>query len=140
MNLSMKELEIMRGSWAAFCDRFSRQQRGGLVSVRVLDTAAFTLEPRIDNPAAEIVAQWLPLQGLTLEQTDRGLELQITIGREPPHITHRVRRPIRIFSENDPDGSILGLRVEDADDRTALLVLRAAYRAGTLDGIGDYEI
>ena len=97
---------IDKSGWRAYCDRLSKDLVGSL-----WETATASL---VVNH--EVVAQWVPLLGITYEpQTD---VLEITLR----DLDHRVRRPQILYVDQGPRG-VAGLEIIAADGLRHTLTL-----------------
>jgi hypothetical protein len=117
--------EIPLDEWAAFCGRFSRQHRGGRVT---LETAA----PGGNNRP---VATELPLQGIVLDRAGGQAELSITLGEaDGRQLTHTIAAPARVLYLETETGAQVGMDIEAADGQTARLRFRVPVRLEMMDG------
>lgn len=104
----MPTREISSTDWAEFCKRFSRDQRGRLLSVEMLDPSG----------THNRIADRLPLQEMVFENTDQCNDHVYLLLGEPHEVTHTIIEPIHLKIQNH-DGSRV-LRI-DAENGTTLV-------------------
>jgi hypothetical protein len=97
---------IDKSGWRAYCDRFSKDLVHSL-----WETATASL---VVNH--EVVAEWVPLLGITYEPQKDVLEITLR------DLDHRVRRPQILYVDEGPQG-IAGLEIIDADGLRHTLTL-----------------
>jgi hypothetical protein len=102
----MPARQIDKSGWRAYCDRLSKDLVGSL-----WETATASL---VVNH--EVVAQWVPLRGITYEPQKDVLEITLR------DLDHRVRRPQILYADEGPRG-IAGLEIIDADGLRHTLTL-----------------
>jgi hypothetical protein len=120
--------EIPPAEWSSFCDSFSRQHRGGLVSIMVT-------EP---GKPPQIKAHELPLQGITAEWKEGNASISVTVGNEPSeprtHLTHIVTNPIQLRFWQTDTGAHEGIEIESGAE-TIGVRFRVAVLPEEVDGI-----
>jgi hypothetical protein len=119
--------EIPRQEWPGFCQTFTRQHRGALV----------TLEIRRPGEAPSVEAQSLPFQRLSLDVNDSGsAALHITIGRTmEKHLIHLGLHAMRVLCDNGDAGAQAGLTLEKRDGTQTRLQFREPAIPEALDGL-----
>src|SRR3984893_11392731 len=98
--------QIDKSGVRAYCDRLSKDLVGSL-----WETATASL---VVNH--EVVAQWVPLRGITYEPQKDGLEITLL------HLDDRVRQTQILTADRGPRG-IAGLEIIDADGLRHTLTL-----------------
>jgi hypothetical protein len=117
--------QIPLDEWAGFCDRFSRQHRGGRV----------TLEAAAPEGNSRPVATEMPLQGIVLDRAGGRAEMTITVGEASgPQLTHTIAAPARVMFLETETGAQVGMDIEAADGQTARLRFRVPVRLEMMDG------
>ncbi len=118
----MDEFEIIPSEqWPSLFDTFNAEHAGWLVRLWSVDTA--NLEAGIADEG-QAALQDLKLNGLALEDRSAGSDLVLTAHRGDS-LTHHVIRQIQsVSTENDVDGQVSGLRIDDGDGETWLLRFR----------------
>ena len=123
----MQTRQIPKNEWPAFFDRFSRQHKGWLVKLEIL------------NPdlGAQVEETGLALAGLTDEWDEtKGNTVMIMAGNEPDdHVTHSISNPTAVSLEQTDEGADVALSIKSADGTTALLSFRAAVLPETVDAV-----
>jgi hypothetical protein len=119
--------EIPREEWGEFLDSFSRQHEGWLVTVEVLG----------DEIGAQVEAEGKPLEGITAELKDGGVDsIIITMGLTPAeHVTHNITAPTHIRLEQAETGANMALQIESSEGVTTLVRLRSAMLPEMVDGV-----
>jgi hypothetical protein len=118
--------EIDRQEWAAFCGRFSRQHRGGRV----------TLETVAPNGETQVVAHELPLQGITLDKDGHELEISVTVGGDGgEQLTHVIALPARVLFRETEAGAHEGLDFESTDGQVTRIRFRVPVLLEAMDGV-----
>jgi hypothetical protein len=119
--------EIPREEWGEFLDSFSRQHEGWLVTVEVLG----------EEIGAQVEAEGKPLEGITAELKDGGVDsIIITVGLTPAeHVTHTITAPTHIRLEQAENGANMALQIESSEGVTTLVRLRSAMLPEMVDGV-----
>jgi hypothetical protein len=118
--------EIARQEWAEFCERFSRQHRGGRV----------TLESVAPNGDTQVVARELPLQGITLDKAGGQAEIVVTLGQDSgEQLTHTIAAPAQILFWETQAGAHEGLDIESADGQVTRIRFRVPILLEAMDGV-----
>jgi hypothetical protein len=119
--------EIPREEWGEFLDSFSRQHEGWLVTVEVLS----------EEIGAQVEAEGKPLEGITAELKDGGVDsIIITVGLTPAeHVTHNITAPTHIRLEQAENGANMALQIESSEGVTTLVRLRSAMLPEMVDGV-----
>jgi hypothetical protein len=122
----MSAREIARQEWAEFCERFSRQHRGGRV----------TLESVAPDGATQVVAHELPLQGITLDKADGQVEISVTLGKDSgEQLTHAIAAPAHVIFRETEAGAHEGLDIESADGQVTRIRFRVPILLEAIDGV-----
>jgi len=122
----MSAHEIPREDWSQFCDRFSRQHRGGRV----------TIESVAPNGQTRVVAHELPLQGITVDKAGGKPEFSIIVGQESgEQLTHAIAAPARLLFWETDAGAHEGLDIESADGHVARIRFRVPILLEAMDGV-----
>ncbi len=122
-----KSSDIAKKLWPGFCDGYSRQHQGWLVSLEIHDPLAPT-----SNPQA--MAGELAFQGIALQDHGPAPELLVTLGRAEEIFTHRVVQPARIAALETDAGLHEGLLIQDENGGQFKIRFRAPASPETLDG------
>jgi len=95
--------------------------------------------PQAAEDVVKIAVDEKLFQGITGETQSDKLELFISLGQGPDHITHRISQPQRIRLEQTAEGAHRGLQIDTANGQTTLLRFRTAAQLETLDGLSEAE-
>ena len=97
---------IPRGEWQAFFDRLSEVAMGKRAEIEVASI----------DIGDQIVAEWLPLLGMTYDSRDDLLDIALT------GLNHLIRRPRQLFIEEGPDGvELVAVVAEDGTQQVVRL-------------------
>jgi hypothetical protein len=132
----MNTRKISIDEWGRFCDTFSREHHGWLVSVAVTDAIpddAGELRP------AKMLAQNLPLQEVREAQTDSEAEIMITVGEGVEETSFLVENVAELYENTEADKDI-GMRIDSINNSTTVLQFRAAAEPEELDGLAGSEL
>ncbi len=122
-----KSSEIARRHWLRFCDHYSRQHRGWLVSLEIQDPAKLASPP-------QLMTGELTFQGIALQDHGQIPELLVTLGRAEEIFTHRVVQPTRIAALETGDGLHEGMLIQDENHGQLKIRFRAPARPESLNG------
>jgi hypothetical protein len=111
---------VLPANWPAACAEFARQHQGALIRVLTLPTAA---AERGDIGGAQEVAAGLPLAEVASVAAVPLPNIDIRVSDDGRRTVQRVERPKALALEKAPDGTLLGLRIDDADGVTTLVRL-----------------
>ena len=139
--LSSRHTEVTRDDWQKFCDEFSRQHHGWRVKIDIIDTMLLDKALSESDIHALRLANNMVFEGITDEQGVQGVEdeLSIIVTEGKQHITHRIRHPIRMWTEQTQDGAHKGLRIDTTMGETTLIHFRVAALPEALDGVTEVE-
>lgn len=136
----MAQTEIPRDQWQAFCERFSRQHHGWMVTVAAVDTQEFHDDPLMAVARARPLDRDVPLRAIELEKHGDGVELSVITGEpDEPH-RYSVGRPLRIRFEQIDHEADKGMSIQTEAGQTVLLLFRVAAAPETLNGISEAEL
>ncbi len=123
--------EIPRSQWAGFCDRFSREHSGWLVTIELLEAEI----------GAQIEARELPLKGITAEMKKAGPDVISLVAGSTPweRVTHTVVEPRRIWLEETREGAHAALEIESFDGAKTLVRFRSTVLPEMVDGLAEDE-
>lgn len=137
----MGQREIPRTEWQSFCEKFSKEHEGWLVtltdvhstngksngkkagtkelgSARAKHASGAQLPP---PPEARVVATDLALRQIIAEREGRNIGLKIVAGDGPRRVTHMVLDPSQIRVEKTRYGADRGLRICDAENQATIV-------------------
>ena len=103
----MAAQKIEKPEWQAFFDTLSK----GLVGMRAeIEVASLAL-------GDQIVAEWLPLLGITYDPKDDLLEIALD------GLDHMIRKPREVYADSG-EGALLSFEIIDADGVSRIILLR----------------
>jgi hypothetical protein len=123
----MSARDIPRDEWGQFCERFSRQHRGGRV----------TLESVAPFGDTRMLAHELPLQGITLDKAgSHQAEIVVTVGQDSgEQLTHAIAAPARLLFWETEAGAHEGLDIASADGQVTRIRFRVPILLEAMDGV-----
>lgn len=106
---------IPHDSWVQFFDDFSREHQGKLAALEVVRGSDQT----------DVIAQNLPLVGISADQKDGENLITITIGDDEQNsVTRIIDDALRVAVDQPRVGITPSLRIESMSEATTLLTLR----------------
>ncbi len=133
----MKTIDIAPDQWPRFCDDFTRQHRGWLVTTSILEQASRVPPTELEDSKAHHTASDLPFAGLSLEPNHR--DLRMLLGEGNTHISEPIPGVTRICMLETDDGAHAGLRIDKSNDSGVLIKFRVAAVPESLDGVAASE-
>jgi hypothetical protein len=140
----LPQAAVPRDRWAATCTDFAQLHRGWLVQIWAVPTSAADAGTAAVAAEGRSLAVGVPLHDVALDTT----------AAKPAVVLHTVAQPgagqaiqaLRIDSpramaiERAADGSVQGLRVDDASGHSTLLHFRTTAPPEMLDGLAATEL
>lgn len=106
---------IPRETWVQFFNDFSREYQGKVAAIEVVRS----------NAQTDVVAQNLPLVGVSADQKDGENLITITVGDDEQNsVTRIIDDPLRVAVDQPRAGITPSLRIESMSEATTLLTLR----------------
>lgn len=133
----MKSIDITPDQWPRFCEDFSRQHRGWLVTTSMLERASLIPPASLDDAKAHRTARDLPFSGISLEPNHR--DLTMLLGEGKLHVSEPIPDVARIWMLETDEGAHAGLRIDKSNDTGVLLRFRVAAYPESLDGVAASE-
>lgn len=131
--------EIAGDALLTFCDEFSRQHMGWLVTVELAETARLDADPTTAAAAYRSLGHELALQGITAEHRGTTFDITIIAGQGKDRLTHAISAPKRVVLEESAAGEHRGLRIDADDGMTTRVRFRVAAVPEALDGLARGE-
>jgi hypothetical protein len=128
--------KVSDDDWANFCDTFSREHHGWLISVEVAGP-----EPdRSHEPATpKVLAQNLPLQEVREAQHNGDAEIMITVGEGADETSFLVEHVAAVFETSEAEKDT-GMRIDSTNNTCTMLQFRVPATPQELDGISRSEL
>ena len=119
--------EIPRHAWTDFCDRFSRQYRGWLVS---LESTGLSSGPQMQ--ASEVPLVWISAE----LQADRGDRIEVALETcTGEHRTYIIPAATHVRLQATEEGANAGVEIESSAGGMTRLRFRSAMLPERVDGI-----
>ena len=140
-DIAVNDIEIPESEWQQFCERFTRQHHGWLVSMRQLDTRDLL---RSETAAAQAQArvQLFPgnrsLQEVREGQSDGYVEIMVTVGEGTHETSYLIEDAVALYSRRAGQAHH-GLRIDSNYGKTTLVEFRTAAEPEALDGLAEDE-
>ncbi len=129
----MASERIPNSRWGEFCDRFSRQHEGWLVTLEVAEARS---GPRPGGHRRRTVAHDMPLRGVTFDPRE-GLEDEVSVilGEGPrEHYTHIIHAPRRISFARTRAGADEALEIDSDASGLTRVKFRTPSPPEVVDG------
>lgn len=132
------ERPVPQAEWQAFCEAFSQEHRGWLVTLGEVDSSVLKLGLAEGRRAMKVLARNEPLRNILFDPSRRqfGVETGPAVGDGE---RHRIGNPLRLVEERQMQG-IRGLRIDRKDGQSNLIEFRVAAREEALDGVAADEM
>jgi hypothetical protein len=134
----MNDIPIARSEWQQFCEDFSRQHHGWLVSMSQLDTTAVAPDADTGPQRARLFTGHSPLQEVRRGLNDDRFEIMVTVGEGTEETSFLIENAVALFSRRMGDAH-QGLRIDSGNGKTTLVEFRSAAVPEALDGLADSE-
>jgi len=118
--------QIPHQQWPAFFDSFSRQHRGWLVSLELINAGG-----------AQALARDLALEGIDVDMKSGGEDRISIVLTNPPaeHFSNTITAPTRVTLKKTEEGAHEALQIESASGPTTVLRFRSAMLPEMVDDI-----
>lgn len=137
----MQQVLIPHDQWQDFCELFSRQHYGWVLTVGLVDNHLVDRPLFQQEQEQRILFRDMVLRGITLEHQFDQNQILIVLEDEGRRIVHRVTAPTQIIFEQTPQGEHQGTQIQTSSGHTILLRFRTAALPESLDGFihSEYE-
>jgi hypothetical protein len=134
----MARKEVRLEDWPAFCEHFTRQHKGWLVTLKVIPSRMATPDDAAAPAGSPPIVREQPLEGLTEDHAGGEPELIIVVGDHDNHVSHLIRRPIRVVVQSGENG-VSSVRIDSRYGMTTFLEFRVSAAPESLDGLAESE-
>jgi hypothetical protein len=128
--------KVSDDDWANFCDTFSREHHGWLVSVEVASPERGGARELM---APKLLAQNLPLQEVREAQHNGDAEIMITVGEGADETSFLVEHVAALFETSEAEKDT-GMRIDSTNNTSTMLQFRVPATPQDLDGISRSEL
>jgi hypothetical protein len=135
----MNDIPIAQSDWQQFCEDFSRQHHGWLVSISQLDTTAVEPDADAGPQGARLFPGHSPLQEVRKGRSDDRFEIMVTVGEGTEETSFLIENAVALFRRRKGEAH-QGLRIDSGDGKTTLVEFRSAAVPEALDGLADSEL
>ncbi|MCG6970046.1 MAG: DUF5335 family protein [Gammaproteobacteria bacterium] len=132
----MNTRKISIDEWGKFCNAFSREHHGWLVSVAITDITSDTASKPI---SMKILADNLPLQEVREAQTKTEAEIMITVGEGIDETSFLVENVAALYENSDANKDV-GMRIDSSNRTSTVVQFRVAAKPDDLDGLTPTEM
>ena len=126
----MKHKDIPREHWRVFCEQFSRQHRGWLTTLAVVERQSGPSAAARRALTTRLLAKRAAFSAIAGEVGGVEDELAIEAGTGAQRVRHLIARPTRMRLEQNDDGADAELRIQTADGATTIVSFRKEIAAG----------
>jgi hypothetical protein len=136
----MNTRKISVNEWRGFCDSFSREHHGWLVSVAVTDPNGNDIGKPL---SAKVLAQNLPLQEIREAQSEDDAEIMITVGEGSDEISFLIEHVAAIYENSDKKNNAqkdIGMRIDSTDNTSTEVQFRTPAEPGGMEGLTQPEL
>jgi hypothetical protein len=134
----MDEIEIPEIQWQQFCEGFTRQHHGWLVSMRQLDVRELEQDRAPERAPVYLFPGERPLQEVREGRQNEHAEFMVTVGTGTGETSFLIEDAVALFSRRT-GGAHQGLRVDSGNGMTTLIEFRSPAAPESLDGLADSE-
>ncbi|MGD2055719.1 MAG: hypothetical protein PVJ15_02855, partial [Gammaproteobacteria bacterium] len=124
--------------WQQFCEGFTRQHHGWLVSMYQLDTREVARDTQSERAPLRMFPGNRPLQEVREGHQDGQGELMVTVGTGTEETSFLIEDAVALYSRRIGEAH-QGLRVDSGNGMTTLIEFRTAAEPESLDGLADSE-
>ncbi len=129
---------IRSEEWASNLAQLADRHRGWLASILVMPIE--DVEMQAPRPRVHEVAVDRPLQDVIFATPEPESEIRIIAGEGSDVLEHAIAGPRSVKLEYNPEGNVMGLRIDDARGQSTLVRFRVAAAPETLDGLAPEEL
>ncbi|QJD28593.1 DUF5335 family protein [Methylococcus geothermalis] len=129
----MSTKSVAAPEWATFCEEFSRQHRGWLVTTSIKDKLLAAENDMADVAEERCVVRDVRFRGLSFEPKDGSLS--VSLGEGALQITQSIAEVTAIGLLEAGQGVHAGLRIDSTGHGAMILRFRAPARPERLDGL-----
>jgi hypothetical protein len=129
----MSAKPVASSDWVRFCEEFSRQHRGWLVTTSIRDRPLVAENDGADTAEERCVVRDVRFRGISFEPRDGSLS--VTLGEGALQITQSIAEVAAIGLLEAGPGVHAGLRIESAGHGAMILRFRAPASPESLDGV-----
>jgi hypothetical protein len=130
--------KIPAEQWNNFCDEFSHEHHGWLVSVKTKATRP----PQGSGSAKgkpQTLAANLPLQEIREADSSDGVDVMVTVGEGAAETSFLIEDVIDLYSQ-EIDDKHKGLRIDSRNDTTTFVQFRTTGEPQALNGLAQSEL
>lgn len=134
----MSDIEIPDREWQEFCEGFTRQHHGWLVSLSQLQTRELEAGGSVSG-ATHLFAGTRPLEEIRAGYSDDHAEIMVTVGAGTDETSFLIEGAVALYTLRNGSAH-RGLRIDSANGATTLVEFRTPVRPESLDGLAENEI
>jgi hypothetical protein len=134
----MNDIEIPVTQWQQFCEEFTRQHHGWLVSMCQLDTCKAVQNTQPERGPLRMFTGNRPLQEVREGHQGGHGEIMVTVGAGIEETSFLIEDAVALYSRRIGEAH-QGLRVDSGNGMTTLIEFRTAAEPESLDGLADSE-
>jgi hypothetical protein len=116
----MRDVLIPEDHWLEFCESFTRQHRGWLTDMRLIDTRSVEAGKTPEHKPVELFPGVRPLQELREDHSNSLAELMVTVGDGADETSYLIEDAIALYSRMQGD-TRQGVRIDSGNGTTTLI-------------------
>jgi hypothetical protein len=134
----MIDTEIPENQWQQFCESFTRQHHGWLVSICQIETRERKGGPIQPHEGVALYPGTRPLQEIREGREGERIELMVTVGEGTDETSFLIEDAVTLYGRSSGHADE-GLRIDCANGTTTLIEFRTPAEPETLDGLAESE-
>ena len=116
----MQDIRITEDHWPEFCESFTRQHRGWLTDMQLVDTRTLEAGKSPEHKPLQLFSGVLPLQELRENHSSSLAELMLTLGDGADETSYLIEDAIALYSRMQGD-TRRGVRIDSGNGTTTLI-------------------
>jgi hypothetical protein len=136
---AMSDIQIPDNQWQLFCEGFTRQHHGWLVSLCQLQTRELGTGDTPAQTAVHLFPGTRPLEEVREGHSNGRAEIMVTVGEGSDETSFLIEDAVALYTRRAGDAH-QGLRVDSGNGTSTLIEFRTPAEPETLDGLAESEI
>ncbi|MGD8875112.1 MAG: hypothetical protein PVH38_08190 [Gammaproteobacteria bacterium] len=116
----MRDIRIPEDHWLEFCESFTRQHRGRLTDMQLIDTRSVEAGMPPEHKPVALFPGVRPLQELRGDHSNSLAELMVTLGDGADETSYLIEDAIALYSRMQGDAR-RGVRIDSGNGTTTLI-------------------
>ena len=116
----MRDIRIPEDHWLEFCESFTREHRGWLTGMHLIDTRSAEAGDTPAHKPVELFPGVCPLQELREDHSNNLAEIMVTLGDGADETSYLIEDAIALYSRMQGDAR-QGVRIDSGNGTTTLI-------------------